>query len=82
LVLNEEITWITFHGACDFAYLVRGLYNEPLPAKYAEFFELSQIYFPSIYDLKFILNETQLYRNGSLSKLAVDLGVLKRYNNA
>ena len=74
-IINDEVTWVTFHGASDFAYFVRGLHNQPLPATLAEFTDLTLGYFPNIFDIKTILNEIQIFRNGSLQKLAFDLDV-------
>jgi len=34
LVLNEDARWITFHGAFDYAYLIKILINQKLPDTY------------------------------------------------
>lgn len=75
LVLNDSITWITFHGSFDFAYFVRGLINEPLPVNKGQFDQNLKDYFPNIYDLKVIVGEIDELKNGSLQKLAIDLDV-------
>ena len=31
LILNDDITWLSFHEAYDFAYLLKKLTNLPLP---------------------------------------------------
>lgn len=77
LVLNQDIHWITFHGAFDFAYLVKALSNNKLPATLDKFKALLKIYFPSVVDIKILLKEITDLKNGALSKLARDLD-LKR----
>lgn len=74
-VMNPEIVWVTFHGASDFAYFLRGLRNCELPATYSEFCREVKTYFPRLFDIKVIVNLIQLFRNGSLQKLAYDLEV-------
>eukprot|EP00957_Ditylum_brightwellii_P152758 11627898-Ditylum_brightwellii.AAC.1 len=39
VVLNEAITWITFHSSYDFGYLIKILTCENLPEEQDEFFE-------------------------------------------
>lgn len=73
LYMNEEIFWITFHGAFDFGYLLRNASNQALPADFQEFIALMKVYFPNIYDTKVMLKEVSELRNGSLAKLALDL---------
>eukprot|EP00002_Diphylleia_rotans_P010842 TRINITY_DN2144_c0_g2_i3.p1 TRINITY_DN2144_c0_g2~~TRINITY_DN2144_c0_g2_i3.p1 ORF type:complete len:177 (+),score=28.41 TRINITY_DN2144_c0_g2_i3:933-1463(+) len=74
VVLNEDIRWTSFHGAYDFAYLLKLLIGRPLPTEHKEFFELLKIFFPTIYDMKFMM---KFYRNlkGGLNDLAQDLQV-------
>mmetsp|Transcript_28611 Transcript_28611/g.80603 ORF Transcript_28611/g.80603 Transcript_28611/m.80603 type:complete len:290 (-) Transcript_28611:83-952(-) len=74
IVLNEEVRWITFHSGYDFGYLLKVLTCQPLPATEAEFFELLQIYFPVIYDIKYLMKFCNNL-HGGLSKLAEFLGV-------
>jgi len=77
LLLNENINWITFHGAFDFAYLVKASTNTPLPASSDRFKKVLSEYFPRVYDIKILMKEVNELRSGSLSKLATDLD-LKR----
>lgn len=46
IFLNNDITWVCFHGNYDFAYLVKTLMNEHLPATLEEFENYLQLYFP------------------------------------
>lgn len=55
VVLNDELKWITFHSGYDFGYLLKVLTNQALPATEAEFFELLSLYFPNIYDMKYLM---------------------------
>ena len=73
LVLNEDITWISFNGFSDFAYLLKILLGDNLPEEESSFIEVINIYFPKLYDIKYLINENKLYKGG-LNKLAKDLG--------
>jgi CCR4-NOT transcription complex subunit 7/8 len=74
LIFNEKITWITFHGNYDLAYLLKMLKNENLPNDEKNFLENLEKYFPNFYDLKFLLRNS-LYKNYGLNKLAKTLNV-------
>ena len=56
LVLMDNVRWITFHGGYDFCYLLKLLTCTALPAREEEFFELLRLYFPCVYDIKFMVN--------------------------
>lgn len=73
IVLNEEVRWITFHSGHDFGYLLKILTCQPLPSSEDDFLSLLQLYFPCIYDIKFLMEQTNLH--GGLSKVAEQLGV-------
>lgn len=64
IVLNDEIKWITFHSGYDFAYLIRLLSCMPLPKEENEFFELLQLYFPCIYDIKYLMRSCEPLQGG------------------
>lgn len=71
LVLNEEVSWVSFHGGYDFAYLLKMLSGAPLPEEEVGFFELLECFFPQLYDLKYLMRRTEgaaLY--GGLNRLA------------
>lgn len=73
LVLNPRITWVTFSGGYDFCYLIKVLTAIPLPEQEAEFFEYLHLFFPCLYDLKYLMLSTdRLY--GGLNKVAETLG--------
>ena len=59
LVMDEDVKWISFHSGYDFAYLVKLLHPHPIPENEAEYRKILQKYFPSIYDIKFIVKDVQ-----------------------
>lgn len=69
LVLNEDIKWISFHSKYDFGYLLKTLTCTELPMDESGFIELLQIYFPCIYDIKYMMTATE-NMHGGLSSLA------------
>lgn len=76
LVLNNNITWITFHGSYDLAYLLKYVSGQTLPEKEGEFFSLLELYFNNFYDLRFLINNHDSLK-GSLSKLATSLNIVR-----
>ena len=74
LVLNDEITWISFHSGYDFGYLVKILTCKDIPTEESDFFDLLHLYFPCIYDVKMLMTESDTFKGG-LNKLAADLEV-------
>lgn len=72
LVLVDDVTWVTFHSAYDFAYLLKILTCAPLPSEASEFYQLLRIYFKNLYDIKHLTNN--IYRGG-LQELADQLEV-------
>lgn len=76
IVLNEDVKWISFHSGFDFGYLLKILTCAPLPSKEDEFFALLQLYFPVIYDIKFLMDSCQNL-HGGLSKIAETLNVIR-----
>ncbi len=74
LILNEEVTWISFHGIYDFAYLLRVVTNKVLPESEEEFFEELKLYFNKFYDIRHLIREN-VNLKGSLQKLSCILNV-------
>lgn len=61
--------------ADDYGYLLKLLTTTELPADEKSFFELLRIYFPTIYDIKFMTSLLDGHQfMGGLQKLADDLG--------
>lgn len=73
LVLNDDVKWISFHGGYDFGYLMKILTAVALPSSEGDFFEMLQLFFPQMYDLKYLmLSSDRLF--GGLNKLGEQLG--------
>jgi len=64
LVLMDNVTWLTFHSAYDFGYLFRQLTCQSLPESESEFLETLKIYFPNLYDIKYLMLSTDNLMGG------------------
>lgn len=75
LVLNKDVTWVTFHSAYDFGYLVKCLTQRVLPEKLSEFVTRVGVFFgEKVYDVKHLIRFcTGLY--GGLDRVCKALGV-------
>lgn len=73
-VLNDEVTWISFHSGYDFGYLMKLLTCKPLANDEDEFFADLKLYFPQFYDIKYLMKACEGLKGG-LNKLAEDLEV-------
>lgn len=75
LALNDNITWIGFHSAYDFAYMMKICTDWPkLPANFLDFQKHLVMYFPRIVDLKAMVSERK-FPKGGLQELADALHV-------
>ncbi|KAL1304432.1 hypothetical protein AAFC00_003429 [Neodothiora populina] len=59
LTFMEDVNWLSFHSGYDFGYLIKLLTDAPLPAEENDFRELVKIYFPKLWDIKFLLRHAQ-----------------------
>ncbi|KAK9469733.1 ribonuclease H-like domain-containing protein [Lipomyces arxii] len=76
LVIDDSVTWISYHSGYDFGYLVALMLNSSLPAEETEFVELVKIFFPSLYDVKLMTKAaTGKPAKGTLQDLAEELRV-------
>lgn len=75
LVLDDRVKWVTYHAGYDFAYLMKIVTTKDLPKDEKGFFELLKIYFPTVYDIKYMtsLCDGRPF-TGGLQRLADDLG--------
>lgn len=64
IVLMDNIKWLSFHSGYDFGYLLKMLTDQNLPADESEFFELLRIYFPTNYDVKYLMKSCKNLKGG------------------
>lgn len=69
IVLNDAVQWVTFHSGYDFGYLLKLLTCRNLPDTQEGFFDLINMYFPMIYDVKHMMRFCNSL-HGGLNKLA------------
>ncbi|KAG7088271.1 hypothetical protein E1B28_012285 [Marasmius oreades] len=83
MVLTEDTKWISFHGGYDFGYFLRVLTGESLPVSEDKFWEVLHIWFPTVYDTRYILNQFKpsTSKGLSLNDMCEELGI-HRIGNA
>ncbi|XP_050431967.1 CCR4-NOT transcription complex subunit 7-like [Adelges cooleyi] len=64
LVLIDNIKWMTFHSSFDFGYLVKVLTDEKLPQEESDFFDMFSLYFPCVYDIKYLMKSCKNLKGG------------------
>ncbi|KAL2509000.1 putative CCR4-associated factor 1-like protein 9 [Forsythia ovata] len=75
LVCNENVTYITFHSAYDFGYLLKALTGKALPGTLSEFHNLLTVYFGNrVYDVKHLMKFCHGL-HGGLDRVATSLGL-------
>ena len=62
--LMENVRWLSFHSGYDFGYLLKVLTNQNLPTEESEFFELLRLYFPNVYDVKYLMKSCKSLKGG------------------
>uniref|UniRef100_A0ACD5Y961 Uncharacterized protein n=1 Tax=Avena sativa TaxID=4498 RepID=A0ACD5Y961_AVESA len=72
---GNAVTWVTFHSAYDFGYLVKLLIGRKLPRTLPEFLRLVRVFFgEGVYDIRHVMTRCGgLY--GGLDRVAASLGV-------
>ncbi|XP_038877224.1 probable CCR4-associated factor 1 homolog 11 [Benincasa hispida] len=75
LVCNNSVSWVTFHSAYDFGYLVKILTQRRLPDRVDEFLGVLRVFFgDNVYDMKYLMRFCEsLY--GGLDRIAKILNV-------
>lgn len=74
LVLVDEVKWLSFHSGYDFGYLLKLLTNVILPKAEGEFFNILKLYFPNVYDVKYLMKSCKNLKGG-LQEVANELEV-------
>ncbi|KAJ3235880.1 CCR4-NOT transcription complex subunit 7 [Chytriomyces hyalinus] len=75
-VLLNEVKWISFHSGYDFGYLLKVATCAPMPAEESDFFELMNLYFPCVYDIKYLMKSCKNLKGG-LQDVADDLQIAR-----
>ncbi|CAO1420381.1 unnamed protein product [Diamesa hyperborea] len=74
IVLLDNIKWLSFHSGYDFGYLLKVLTDQNLPVDESEFFDLLRIFFPTIYDVKYLMKSCKNLKGG-LQEVAEQLEI-------
>lgn len=64
IVLVDNIKWLCFHSGYDFGYLLKLLTDQNLPPEESDFFEMLRLYFPTIYDIKYLMKSCKNLKGG------------------
>lgn len=62
------------YSGYDFGYFVKLLTAESLPSTEDAFFDLLNVWFPTVYDIKYLMKASKVLKGG-LQEVADDLGV-------
>lgn len=57
VVLSEHVKWLSFHGGYNFGCMLKPLTGQNLRLDKSDFFELFVIYFPAVYDVKYLMKK-------------------------
>ncbi|GAA0148769.1 mRNA polyadenylation factor [Lithospermum erythrorhizon] len=79
LVCNDYVTYVTFHGAYDFGYLIKTLTGRGLPGTLSGFLELLRVFFGErVYDVKHLMRYCRSYLHGGLNRVAETLALERK----
>ncbi|KAJ3673222.1 hypothetical protein LUZ60_006596 [Juncus effusus] len=71
-----NISWITFHGAYDFGYMIKVLSGKMLPETIDEFSRLTRSFFGyNIFDIKYLIKSCDINLYGGLEKVGEALNI-------
>lgn len=71
-----QVNWVTFHSAYDFGYLMKVLTCKALPKDESEFFDIFNVFFPKVYDMKYMCKFCNGL-HGGLNKIAEIMSVAR-----
>ncbi|CAF1024456.1 unnamed protein product, partial [Didymodactylos carnosus] len=74
VVFMDNIVWLSFHSGYDFGYLLKMLTAKLLPDTENEFFDLLKLFFPNIYDVKYLMKSCKNLKGG-LEEVAKQLEI-------
>ena len=74
VILSDNVKWISFHSGYDFGYLLRLLMNCNLPSEEGGFFDMLDMYFNIVYDIKYLMKSCRNLKGG-LQDVADELQV-------
>lgn len=74
LIHEWQLNFIVLYSGYDFGYFVKLLTAESLPTTEDAFFALLKIWFPTVYDIKYLTKASKGLKGG-LQEVADDLGV-------
>ncbi|KAL3231379.1 Poly(A) ribonuclease POP2 [Nakaseomyces bracarensis] len=81
LVLDPEVTWVTYHAAYDLGFLISILMNDSMPNNKDDFEWWVHKYLPNFYDLNLVYKAIQDFKHQNqqqqytLTSLADELGI-------
>ena len=79
MVLLSDVHWISFHSGYDFGYLMKIMLCKPLPDDEVEFRQLLHIFFPALYDIKFLMKHAS--RNQTVNDMPLTPSAAQIINN-
>lgn len=84
LVLESNINWVTFHSGYDLGYLLAIMLNKEVPVEEKGFLKALGQYFPSVWDVKYIVKVFKLSNSSQLLEVADEFQILRpgMLNNA
>lgn len=75
LVLAPDVHWITYHSGYDLGYLMSLMMNDRLPTEESQFLRRVALYFPAVWDIKYIVRALNLSNKATLAGVADDLQI-------
>lgn len=57
ILLNKQIHWVSYHSGYTFGMMLQLLRSDMIPFEEAEFFKLIKLYFPNLYDIRYVASK-------------------------